>query len=179
MRNIVWILAASALALAGCATAPISVNYAPSSTLTVKGTEKIGGFDYTPTKSGKIKSNQIRNTAIGSILIDKDVSQFFQQAFFTESRFVGIDVSGAGPLVHGTINDFLADDLGYSVDWTLDVNYVVDSPNNESPCFNSSKKTKRNTSKFVNVFGALNEVVKENIEDLLKDPGFVACIAPK
>lgn len=164
------------IVLGGCA-GPIVLNYAPSSTLSVKGAEKVGTFDYAPAKGGKIKPNQIRNTAMGNILVEKPIHEYFEKAMFTESRFVGIDVSSGGPIVHGTIDEFLIDDLGYSVDWTLNVTYVVDGADGK-PCFRSQKKLARHTAKFANVFGTLNEVVKDNIELLFKDQAFVACIAP-
>lgn len=168
---------AAVLTLAGCAPAPIVLNYAPSSTMTVQGSESVAGFDYLPAANGKVKPNQIRNTAIGNVYLEKNVGEYFKQAFFTESRFVGINVNG-GPVVHGKINEFLIDDLGYSIDWTLDVTYVVDGLSTGEPCFTQDKASKRHTSKFANVFGTLNEVMKQNIEEVFKDPAFVKCIGP-
>lgn len=168
---------AALLTLVGCAPAPIVLNYAPSSTMTVQGAESVAGFDYLPAANGKVKPNQIRNTAIGNVYLEKNVGEYFKQAFFTESRFVGINVNG-GPVVHGKINEFLIDDLGYSIDWTLDVTYVVDGPTSGEPCFTKDKAIKRHTAKFANVFGTLNEVMKQNIEEVFKDPAFVKCIGP-
>lgn len=169
------ILAMVLLGLAGCASAPIVLNYAPSSTMTVKGIEQVGTFDYVPAHAGKIKPNQIRNTAMGNILLDKPVDKYFEQALFTESRFVGITVGATGPRVHGSINEFLVDDLGYSVDWTLDVTYIVDGKDN-APCYKQDKTIKKHTAKFANAFGTLNEVMKQNIEELFADQAFVSCI---
>ncbi|RDS84896.1 hypothetical protein DWU98_02775 [Dyella monticola] len=167
------LMAPLSLALTGCAT--VTVNYAPSSTMTLSGSEQLGAFKYAPGDTGKVKENQIRNTAIGNIMIDRNVGEYFKQALFDESRFVGIKM-GQGPVVHGTINDFLIDDLGYSVDWTLDVTYVVDSVGGGAPCYNQQKVLKKHTAKFANAFGTLNEVVKDNIEEAFKDPAFVSCI---
>jgi uncharacterized lipoprotein len=163
------------LVLQGCSTAPMVLNYAPSSTMSVKGSEEVGGFEYLPGEGGKVKPNQIRNTAIGNFYLDKNVGEYFKQAFFTESRFVGIDVS-SGPKVHGKIKEFLIDDLGYSVDWTLDVSYVVDNSSGGEPCYSQEKSIKRHTAKFANAFGTLNEVMKQNIESVFNDPAFVKCI---
>ncbi len=95
---------------------------------------------------------------------------------FDESRFVGITM-GQGPQVGGTINDFLIDDLGYSVDWTLDVTYEVKNVDG-SECYTSDKVLKKHTAKFANAFGTLNEVMKLNIEKLFSDPAFSRCIEP-
>lgn len=146
--------------------------------MSVKGAQKVGDFDYLPAKTGKAKPNQIRNTAIGNVEFDKSVDQYFRQALFAESRFVGITADADKPLLHGSINDFLIDDLGFSIDWTLDVTYIVDAADGDKPCYTQTKKVNKRTAKFVNPFGTLNEVMKLNIEEAFKDPAFVACIAP-
>lgn len=102
---------AAALALAGCAPAPIVLNYAPSSTMTVQGNESVAGFAYVPAANGKVKANQIRNTAIGNVYLEKNVGEYFKQAFFTESRFVGIHVNG-GPAVTARSTSSLSTTLG-------------------------------------------------------------------
>jgi uncharacterized lipoprotein len=170
-----WFVAPLCLMLGACSTAPIAVNYAPSSTMTVSGHEKVGTFKYLPAEQGKAKPNQIRNTAIGNILFDKDISDYFKDALFDESRFVGIKM-GEGPEISGTINDFLVDDLGWSVDWTLDVTYEVRKADG-STCYTGDKVLKKHTAKFANAFGTLNDVMKLNIEKLFSDPAFVQCIA--
>ncbi|HZY34111.1 MAG TPA: hypothetical protein VFE75_10120 [Rhodanobacter sp.] len=175
MKRLIWSAAVAAMGLAGCSSAPVVLNYAPSSTMTVKGGEQVGTFDYVPAHAGKIKPNQIRNTAIGNVLLDKNVDKYFEQALFTESRFVGITVNAGGPKVHGAINDFLIDDLGYSIDWTLNVTYIVDGQGG-TDCYKQTKATKMHTAKFANPFGTLNEVMKQNIEALFTDSAFVSCI---
>ncbi|MGO4703510.1 hypothetical protein [Dyella sp. 2RAB6] len=178
MSKLSWVPLVACIALTGCSSAPVVLNYAPSSTMSIKGAQKVGEFDYLPAKNGKIKPNQIRNTAIGNAEFDKNVEQIFHQALFTESRFVGITTDADKPLLHGSINDFLIDDLGFSIDWTLDVTYIVDAPEGDKPCYSQSKTVNKHTAKFVNPFGTLNEVMKLNIEEVFKDPAFVACIAP-
>ncbi len=64
----------------------------------------------------------------------------------------------------------MIDDLGFSVDWTLDIRYVIDG------CYDKTHKIEKKTGKFVNVFGSLNEVIKLNIEMLFADPQFKSCI---
>lgn len=165
--------------LGGCAGAPVALNYAPSSTMTVKGVEKVGDFDYVPAKNGKVKPNEIHNTAAGHVLFEKPIAEYFHNALFVESRFVGIDTGGAYPLVHGSIDEFLIDDLGFSIDWTLSVTYILDNADG-STCYRKQQTHSRHTNKFIEGagFAILNEVMKSNIELLFKDPEFVACIAP-
>jgi len=166
------VLAVLALAIfaTGCTTQPLTLNYAPTSTMTVEGEMSVGDFRYIPGEAENIKPNQIRNTAIGTILFEKNIDQYIETAVFTESRFVGINLKDAGTQITGEINEFLIDDLGFSVDWTLDIRYVIDD------CYDGTHKIEKKTEKFVNVFGSLNEVIKLNIEMLFDDPEFRSCI---
>jgi hypothetical protein len=163
----------------GCAQAPITLNYAPSSTMSVDGELKVGTFKYLPGENNaRVKPNQIRNTAMGSILLEKNINEYFETAIFTESRFVGIKVKDSANVVSGEIVEFLIDDLGYSIDWTLEVNYIVGNYDNES-CYKKTHKIEKNTAKFGNPFGTLNEVMKLNIEKAFADSSFVRCVSKK
>jgi len=164
------------LALGACATPPIVINYAPSSTMTVEGAMEVGNFKYLPGEKPEVKPNQIRNTAMGEIVFEKNIDEYFKTALFVESRFVGIKVKKSDTVVSGEINDFLIDDLGYSVDWKLDVHYLVKKNGATEICFDKTKLIEKNTSKFVNVFGSLNEIMKLNVEQLFSDKDFLACI---
>jgi hypothetical protein len=168
--------------LSGCASGPgAPVNYAPSSVMTVAGALSVGDFSYLPfEKQAKDKtpivSNQIRNTALGDIKIDRDIKVFVRDAVFAELRFVGIKVNDPNRILKGEIEEFLIDDLGYSVDWTLRIRYVLTDAVAQKTLYDGVKTIQRRTAKFVNPFGALNETIKLNVEDLLKDPAFLKAI---
>ncbi|MBO9355003.1 hypothetical protein GG851_13485 [Bordetella petrii] len=132
--------------------------------------------DYQP---AQIAPNQIRNTAMGNILLEKDIKDLVRDATFTELRFMGIKVNGTQQpaLLTGDIEEFLIDDLGYSVDWTLRIAYVVADKAGGKPAYQATKEIKRRTAKFANFFGALNDTIRLNIEELAKDPAFLAAIA--
>ncbi|PHV00548.1 hypothetical protein [Iodobacter sp. BJB302] len=167
------------LALSGCATPPIPVNYAPSSIKSAAGSLSVSDFSYfpsTPTAPKVVASNQIRNTAMGEIKIDRDVSKFVRDAVFSELRVVGIKTNDSSKVLSGEVEEFLIDDLGYSVDWTLRIKYVLTDATSKKIVFSSTKNTQRNTAKFANVFGALNETIKINIEQLIDDANFVKAI---
>lgn len=164
---------AAALLLSGCATT-IPVNYAPSSTMSIKGGTAVGDFAYLPAASGAVKPNQIRNTAIGNAMFEQNIDAMFRDAVFKELRFVGVDVNDPDTHLTGEIQEFLIDDLGYSIDWTIRTKYTVTGA--DGMRYEAVKETKRNTNKFVNVFGALNETIKLNIESALQDPQFLAAI---
>jgi uncharacterized lipoprotein len=163
----------SALFLPGCVTT-IPMNYAPSSTMSAEGAVSVGSFDYLPAIKGRVEPNQIRNTAIGDAKFDKNVDSIFRDAVFKELRFVGVDVSDNELQLGGEIQEFLIDDLGYSIDWTVRVKYVVSDASGVR--YEAVKEVERTTNKFVNVFGSLNETIKLSVEELLKDPAFVDAI---
>jgi uncharacterized lipoprotein YajG len=177
------LLVASLAALAGCAGAPVPVNYAPSSVMTASGSVAVSDFSYLPAEAKPASPeaavtapNQIRNTAMGSILIDKEVRVFVRDAVFSELRLVGVKVADEKRVLTGAIEEFLCDDLGYNIDWTFRVKYRVADKASGQAVYEGTKSVQRRTSKFANAFGALNETVKLNVEELLKDPAFLAAI---
>ena len=159
------------LGLTGCAQKEHIINYAPSSLKTVKGSMNVGDFNYLPAEKNIVKANQIKNTAMGSIYFEKNINTYIENAIFAESRFVGINIDeNSNKTIHGDINEFIIDDLGYNIDWTLDITYKIDN------CYNKSQQIKKKTPKLSNVFGSLNEVIKLNIEKIFEDPKFKECI---
>jgi uncharacterized lipoprotein len=165
--------------LVGCANAPIPVNYAPSSVKTATGALQVGDFKYLPAEAGSAKpipANLIKNTAMGEIKIDRDVKAFVRDAVFAELRFVGVKTNDPAKVLTGDIEEFLVDDLGYSIDWTLRIKYTLTDTASKAVMYQSVKNTQRNTAKFANPFGALNETIKINAESLLDDSAFVKAI---
>ncbi|HEY3644213.1 MAG TPA: hypothetical protein VGM16_02645 [Gammaproteobacteria bacterium] len=172
------------LALGGCANGPVPVTYSPASTLSATGDVTVGTFNYDPAEKGttnkngnliKVQPNQIRNTAIGSIMIAEPVGQYVQEAVFKELRFVGVKLDNKNLVLTGEIQDFLADDLGYSVDWTLVTHYVVKDQGGKT-VYDGPKTTKQKTAKFINFNEALNTTIQKNIADLIQDPDFIKAI---
>jgi uncharacterized lipoprotein len=165
--------------LSGCVSAPIPLNYSPSSVKTAAGSLSVGDFRYLPSETGAAKiqpPDQIRNTAIGSIKIDKPVKVFVRDAVFAELRFVGIKTNDPAKVLTGEIEEFLVDDLGFNVDWTLRIHYVLSDAVSKSVLYQGVKTTQRKTAKFANPFGAINETVKLDVELLLDDADFIKAI---
>jgi hypothetical protein len=168
-----------ALVLSGCASGPVPINYAPSSVKTATGALTVTDFRYLPSEPGaakRVDPNVIRNTAVGTIRIDREVRVFVRDAVFSELRFVGIKVNDPHRVLSGEIEEFLVDDLGFNVDWTLRIKYTVLDGASKQTVFQSVKNTQRRTAKFANAFGALNESIKLNVEQLLDDPDFIKAI---
>src|SRR5882672_3283108 len=151
------------LILSGCATAPLPVNYAPSSVKSATGSLSVADFRYLPsepTAAKPIPPDVIKNTALGQFKIDRDVRVFVRDAVFSELRFVGLKTNDSGKVLSGEIEEFLVDDLGFNVDWTLRIKYSLVDASSQAVTYQSEKITQRKTAKFVNAFGALNETIK-------------------
>jgi hypothetical protein len=165
------------LLLSGCA--PLPVNYAPSSIKSASGALRVGEFNYLPASGASarpVAANQIRNTALGQIKIDRDVNVFVRDAVFAELRMMGVNINDSSKFLTGDIEEFLIDDLGYSVDWTIRIKYTLTDASSKKILYQAVKSGKHNTAKFANVFGALNEQLKLNIEQLADDSDFIKAI---
>ena len=158
----------------GCAK--ISMSYLPGSTSKVSGDVSVSDFKYLPAETGKVKPFQIRNTAWGNLKFNKDISVFFKDAVSQELRFAGVKLDDKTLVLSGEIEDFLIDELSYNADWTLKVRYLVKNMRTGEIAYTSTKTTQRRASKLVNLNSALNEMIKLNIEDLLKDEAFIQAI---
>lgn len=159
----------------GCGMSALTLNYSPSSILTAQGSMAVGDFKYLPALNGVVESNVIRNTALGTIRCDQNIDVFLRDAVFKELRFVGIRMDNKGRTLTGEIQEFLIDDLGYSVDWTLRVQYLIKGLQGEV-LYTGQKNTQKKTAKFGNFFGTLNEIIKLNVDELIKDQGFIKVI---
>lgn len=157
-------------------TMAVPVDYSPTSTLSETGAVKVGEFVYLPALSGEVAPNQLKNTALGSIKLDRDVGIFFQEAVFKELKFIGVKTDGRDRRLTGEIRRFLVDDLGYSVDWEIDVYYVVTAVPDGRELYGGLKTSRHRTEKFANPFGALNREIRLNIDMLVQDPAFVRAI---
>jgi len=113
---------------------------------------------------------------MGTYLFDKDVATIYKEAVFKELRFIGVKTENPNLELTGDIQKFLIDDLGFTVDWTLRVRYKIQDKNTSTVLYDEVKTVTRKTPKFVNSFGVLNEVIKENIENLIKDEKFKSVI---
>jgi uncharacterized lipoprotein len=170
----------STILLAGCGTNPgLTVTYAPLSTKAISGNINVGSFAYLPSNPGTPKAvpaDVIRNTAMGEIKIDKNVSAFVRDAVFLELRAMGAKMNHPSKTLSGEIEEFLIDDLGYSIDWTLRIKYTITEQGSSNVVYQAVKNTQRKTAKFGNPLGALNETIKINVEQLTDDADFVNAI---
>ena len=144
----------------------------PTTAMIAGGAVSIDAFDYLPIKTFKMAPDQIRNTAIGNIHLQTPVGQFLAEAVQKQFRLAGVDVESKDRFLSGTIVDFFCDDLGNSIDWTLDVRYEVkDAAGNV--LYRTEKVIKETT---VKAEWTLGEILRRNAENLLTDADFLKAI---
>ena len=114
------------LILTACSTT-IPASYTPQTFLNLEaGETQIGEFRYVPADMGDVRSNQIKNSAVGSIFIATDVSNFVRRATALELERAGIQITDDAPtILDGDVLEFRAGDLGYSVQWTYNIRYRI------------------------------------------------------
>lgn len=144
------LLLSAALALTGCVTPSIPTgNYVAQSYIKTEGNTILGEFSYLPGEYGRVLPNQIQNTAIGGILLDDSIANIVRQATALELRQSGINVGSGHLRLDGTIKEFLADDLGYNVNWNYRVNYRIINLKNHSTLLDRDYTVSMRTPKFV------------------------------
>jgi hypothetical protein len=159
----------------GCARIPLS--YLPSSVNKVSGSVSISNFKYLPAETGEVQPFQIRNTALGKLKFDKNIDIYFRESVSMELRFAGVvGLDNKTRVLNGEIEDLMVDDLSYNADWTLRVHYLIKDLQTGDIVYSSTKITQCKASKLMNVNSALNDIIKLNIEELMKDEAFIKAI---
>lgn len=121
-----------ALCCAGClaggpahAAAPLTILYHPRSIVELRGQVEVEEFGYTPANP-KTRSNQIANTAIGGIYLDKPIGAFAADALRQELRTSGVSLQPGGRCrLTGMVTAAKIDDLGFDADYSLSVHYAL------------------------------------------------------
>lgn len=159
----------------GACSATLPVEYTPQTYLSVKpGKVSIGNFSYVPYEEGKVKANQIQNSAVGSIYIATEVANFVKRATALEFERAGITLDDDAPVrIDADIEKLRAGDLGYSVQWNYTIVYRFVEKKSGNVVFERSYSPPTvKTGKFGHASDYtpnVNELVLAGIEDLLRD----------
>jgi hypothetical protein len=177
-RPSTYVVAMVAALLTGCAGPGVPTNYAPASIKSASGNLSVGSFQYVAKdrNGNPMAPDIIRNTALGTVRLDRSVATYVRDGVFAELRIMGVKVNDPAKVLTGVVEEFLVDDLGYSVDWTLRVKYTLTDSATKAVLYDAVKSTNRKTAKMVNPFGALNETLKLSAEQLVDDVTFTNAI---
>lgn len=159
----------------GACSGTIPANYQPQSFMKIgSGEAGMGEFRYLPSDEGKVKSNQIKNTALGSIFIATDIANLVRRATALEFERAGITIiDDSGYEIQGDVLFFEADDLGYSVKWNYRVNYRLINTGDGGTLIDKVYESKEvKTGKFggAEVFTpSINEMILDSLEQFMGD----------
>lgn len=162
--------------MCGCAATLPTTAYTPQNFARVQGEMDMGEFVYIPFVEGIVKkSNQIQNTAAGTLYISMDVADFVKRGTALELEKSGIFLSEQCPYaLSGNILEFKADDLGYSVDWKYAIQYKIINKTDNATLFD---KTFRPSPKKTGKFGlpsdyanTAGEMILSGYDLFIRDP---------
>ena len=181
--KIVFSAALTALLVTGCAgTIPVN-SYTPQNFVRIDGEAKVGEFSYQPALEGKVADNQVQNTAIGKIFLPSKISDLVQRATALELEKTGIALGSGNIEVSGSVVEFKADDLGYSVDWTYSVRYMITDKTSGNTIVNKIFTAEPiKTGKFglaSDFSSSINDAILSGYNKFISDPDVKAALAKK
>jgi hypothetical protein len=166
------IIAVATVGLGCSGTLPVQ-QYTPTTLVRTNGQFAIGDFTYLPLKEGKVKSNQIQNTAVGSIYVPDDVAEMVRTATALELERAGIKLMASdAPLLEGEVVELKAGDWGYAIQWNYTIRYRITSRQTGEVYEPTYSVGPRKTGKFGHAadYGSLvNELIRDGVNQLLDD----------
>lgn len=116
-----------AFMFSGCAVTLPTTSYTPQNYVKASGKVEIGSFVYQPYVDGKVKkANQMQNTAAGQIYLSMDIADYAKRGTALELEKSGVELTDTAKiLIDGNVIEFMADDLGYSVDLKYSIQYKI------------------------------------------------------
>ena len=161
-----------AVLLVGCGTLPVS-QYVPQNYTRYSGSVELGAFTYLPATEGKVRSNQVQNTAVGQILVATDIAQIAHRGTALELEKTGIDLKSSNVLLSGDVKKMMFDDLGFSVTIEYEIEYTFSSKNGDTLLKKIYKSDPKRIGKFgmANDYGnVVNEMVSSAYTKFINDP---------
>jgi hypothetical protein len=166
------LLLVSAFALLPGCSGTFQTQYAPASAIRGSSRLVIGDVTYESAKLGRAKPNQIENTAVGAVYIDSTVEEYVRRAYVQEIERSGFRRGPDAMKLGVTVHRLLADDVGYTVIWTLDETFVLNASDGKELVrkrITTTEKTGKMVSK-ARLVGALNGIVTRAYERFFDEP---------
>lgn len=167
-----WAALAGVAAWPVAAAAPFTITYHVKSIVELRGQVEVADFAYVPANP-KHKPNQIPNTAIGSILLDKAVGAFLADGLRQELRTSGVSLLPGGRCkMTGTVKAIRDDDLGLDSDFSLTAAYIVTGPAGEE-VYAHEQQTAFMASKFGGGPASISKLFSDNINAVIGSDDFM------
>jgi len=163
------------LGLAACQTTITLPGYQPTSSQSLSGAMQDVKAVYTPPKG--VKENQLRNTAVGIVLLTEPVANYVANAFRLELRSAGMRMGDGNCLMNLKVNDYATEDLGFNITYITDINYELAVP---TPAWRKNVRISFTTDKLMEVsliLASIRDALAKNFDDVLRDAEFKSKIA--
>ncbi len=148
----------------------IIVEYTPTTTQKLAGSIGIGYFKYFSPQG--IADNQVHEVACARYFLDRPLSTIFDKAVESEFRHAGVSVNDVSACtLGGVINVFMVDSLGFSSNFSADIEYIIYSKPGQI-VMEKAYQTKFNASKFSGLESLdknIRRLITENINALMTD----------
>ncbi|MDG6882165.1 Uncharacterised protein [Phocoenobacter uteri] len=171
-----WIVYLSIFFTVGCARLPVA-SYTPQYegiTTKINGQANIGVFSYIPFEQGRVRSNQIENTAVGNIYLEGNIAELVQRGTFIELERSGVEFGKGNLTIVGKIKKFKADDLGFNVDWNYTINYKIIDQNSTIKLDKDYMADPLRVSKFTitlqSIINDVNKLIYSGYKKFIDDP---------
>jgi hypothetical protein len=173
--KIAFAVAVLSQTVTGCAVTLTLPPYQISSSQSFGGA--INRISATQTQKPNVAANQIRNTAVGNILLTEPVADYITNAVRLELRAAGVKM-GTGPCALDlTVEDYAAEDLGFNVTYISNIRYRLSAA---TTLYDRQIEQRFTTDKFVVpelVLSSLQSVLAKNINEALSDANFQRAVA--
>lgn len=177
MNKKIWLNVVVSIVVAflfcGCA-GTIPVTYTAQNFERYQSRAAIGPFTYAPADQGKVKPNQLQNTALSVVYVTVNIADYVQRANALELEKTGFTLDDSNPLqVSGDVLEFKADDLGYSVTWTYSIRYKITRKSDSTILLDKVYTAEpKKTGKFglpSDYTSAVNEMILAGYDKFIRD----------
>ncbi|HZZ04274.1 hypothetical protein [Paraburkholderia sp.] len=133
-------------------------------------------FVYVPARNGQVSPNRIENTAMTGIILKTDISEAVRNGVVSSLRIAGFHLTGGRKVLSGSIEQFTVDDSRSPAFWTLKMRYVVTDITTQNVVFSTTKTVRQKSPKFTSNTIAIEDTVRQSVDALISDPGFVKSV---
>ena len=157
MKKTIWVLSFSLLIFS-------HFQYAIGETVDV------GTFRYLPYEEGKVKENQVENTAATSIFLKQSVVEVFTHEIVDAMSSMGITIEGSSArVVQGTINKVFVDDMRLVVQYSLEIGFEILAGTNKGTVYSKSFSSFRSEPKAPFTRKMASQMIKNCVKKFVKD----------
>ncbi len=178
MRKLVLLfMVVASLGVTGGATRPFD-DYTPLNKTYYSNHNNInvGEFTYSAMQTKGMRSDQIENTALGSIYIGTSIAGLVRTGTIEELKNAGVVIrDGEDVVLSGDVTTFKAADLGFTIDWTIGVTYTISrKATNETLFSRHYEPPMMNTRKLfmsqATVVGFMHKMIAAACDMFISDP---------